>query len=66
VLFALVHFAPLQGTAQTFAVGLVLGGVLIAARGNLAAPVLAHATYNAASLAAIAAAATSAAAEAGG
>ncbi len=56
--FAAVHFAPALGTAQTFAVGAVLGAVLLSARGNLAAPMLAHAGYNALSLAAFAAAAS--------
>jgi membrane protease YdiL (CAAX protease family) len=44
--FALAHVAPPAVTAQAFAGGLVFGGTLVAARGNLAAPILAHAAYN--------------------
>ena len=53
--FALAHpWSPLA-TAQLFAVGAVLGATTLAARGNLAAPIIAHAGYNAISIAALAA-----------
>lgn len=53
--FAVAHLETLLGTAQLFAVGAVLGATTLAARGNLVAPILAHAGYNALSLAALAA-----------
>ena len=57
-LFAAAHLASPLATAQLFAVGAVLGATTLAARGNLAAPIIAHAGYNAISLAALAAAAS--------
>ena len=54
--FALAHLAPPSATAQLFAVGAVLGATTLAARGNLAAPIIAHAGYNALTVASLAAA----------
>ena len=55
--FAGLHFAPAPVTAQAFAGGLAFSAALVGARGNLAAPILAHALYNAAEVGAFAAAA---------
>ena len=52
--FAFVHFTTPSATVQLFAVGAVLGATLLAARGNLAAPIVAHAGYNAITLATLA------------
>ena len=56
--FAAAHLAPPSATAQLFAVGMVLGATTLAARGNLAAPIIAHAGYNALTIAALVAVAT--------
>lgn len=53
--FAFAHLLPPLDTARLFAVGVVLGATTLAARGNLVAPILAHAGYNAIVLAALAA-----------
>jgi membrane protease YdiL (CAAX protease family) len=61
--FAAAHVAPPAVTAQAFAGGLVFGGALLAARGNLAAPIIAHACYNALEVASAVAAAAAVAGE---
>jgi hypothetical protein len=62
--FAAAHFGPPALTAQALAGGAVFGATLLAARGNLAAPLLAHVTYNALQVAGLAAVASSGAAAA--
>ena len=54
--FAAAHFASAPVTAQAVAGGLVFSTALVAARGNLAAPLLAHVAYNAVEVARVAAA----------
>jgi len=56
--FAAAHLTSPLATAQLFAVGAVLGATTLAARGNLAAPIVAHAGYNALTIAALTAAAS--------